>query len=976
MPWLNYSDDEVTSFHPEFEGVANTALAAVGLDHELEWIHHARTPANLLIPDFVLRRRANAQWLLAVELKRSREAVLSTRNQFQAKAYAESNQHLYSPTAPRYFVISNLEVTLLHALNDDRPPQECRLQGGYLESGDFHTTPVASQKRRFLQNIRYIIEVVTSGQPPVFDTVWPGILAELLAYAEQATGIPHAHLEEPHTPNWPTVRSYFASPPSVDSARLLFLRCLMAEYLRGILLKYQHPRANEIPPAQPSLAAFAATIAALQQIDFRSLFEAQAPALYRQLAPPALRDLLTAYLRSLVAPGRRVAELATTRLDASDLVDSLLSTVYPPEVQDETGKIRTDPELAALLVWLTVRNPTRAITDPCCGDGVLLSAAYQFLVDHAVQFTPALAALRGVEADPVGLRLAEVRLALKQTATLRPEPRVALTYGDMFVHPEVIRGASAVLMNPPFKRYEDQGQRPVPPALRAHYNQAIRAIDGHGPTTTGGQANLFHYYVEFVIKAARPGTLIGVVLDNKWYHNGYGAVLRRLLLNRCNILGIIEYPHWVFFEHWTIATSLLVVKTTAHIRPDHTVKFVRARTDPRSVGLRAVARAFHHGDAWPVDWQCRERQQSELTSSEGWKKYFGAALENDFRLEDWPFLPDLFHASRRGSLEKEGGGVEVYEFPFDRTDYGPRREARPDGSGFQTVDAGPLTDSENSRLRELAAQIPNEYRGWALRNSDDVEHFELTLADVRRHQTLEPPFSRNAYAQFVGERTPWTTAHEQALAEMRAHPQVGPFIAAVEHMVGLDETVLERKKIWNVLREPIAGELIIPRKTRIGHRVYVNPFALSSTGRQVRISSNFIGFRGCVATSATAGLDRSTATRLVAAFLVSSFGQLQFEMEGYNREGLLSMEKIHLERVRVFDPRWIRMENREAILNAFAGLPYPIPADRRSSEQAERNALDRLFAAEIANRHPQFNRADLLSEVHAALDEWLEARQP
>jgi type I restriction-modification system DNA methylase subunit len=334
----------------------------------------------------------------------------------------------------------------------------------------------------------------------------------------------------------------------------------MAEYLRGILLKYQHPRAATIPPTKPNLPALAATIAALQRIDFRTLFEAQAPALYRNVTEPALRHLLTTYLESLVAPNRRVVDLATTRLDAPDLVDSLLTTMYPPEVQDESGKIRTDPELAALLARLTLPAPVFPTLDPCCGDGALLSPVYDFLVDQGVGSQEALAALRGIEADPVALRLAEVRLALKQTPLLEPEPAVALIYGDMFAHPEVIREASAVLMNPPFKRYEDQGERPVPDGLRLHYNQAIRAIDGHPATTTGGQSNLFHYYVEFVVKTALPGTLIGIVLDNKWYHNGYGVVLCRLLVNSCEILGIVDYPHSAFFAHWTIATSLVVLR--------------------------------------------------------------------------------------------------------------------------------------------------------------------------------------------------------------------------------------------------------------------------------------------------------------------------------------------------------------------------------------------------------------------------------
>src|SRR5690349_19821247 len=97
MPWLNYTDDEVARFHPAFQAIATEALHEAHLQNDFEWIHHARNPSNPLIPDFVLRRRVTGQWVLSVELKRTKEAVLSTRNQVQAKAYAETNQHLYGP---------------------------------------------------------------------------------------------------------------------------------------------------------------------------------------------------------------------------------------------------------------------------------------------------------------------------------------------------------------------------------------------------------------------------------------------------------------------------------------------------------------------------------------------------------------------------------------------------------------------------------------------------------------------------------------------------------------------------------------------------------------------------------------------------------------------------------------------------------------------------------------------------------------
>jgi hypothetical protein len=229
---------------------------------------------------------------------------------------------------------------------------------------------------------------------------------------------------------------------------------------------------------------------------------------------------------------------------------------------------------------------------------------------------------------------------------------------------------------------------------------------------------------------------------------------------------------------------------------------------------------------------------------------------------------------------------------------------------------------------------------------------------------------------FLHNRSAWTEAHEAAVEDMLNDPRVRPYIEAIEGTVNLNDTVLEKEKRWLALREPYAGELILPRKTRSGHRVYVNPFCLNDGGRQLRISSNFLTYGGVLATDEATNLDRATSVRLIAAFLVSAFGQVQFEAEGVNREGCLSVEQQQISRIRVFDPRWIAHESREAILEVFRQLPYPVATDRLSAEQPLRNELDRLFSVEIVRRIGQADSTSLLSTVHSALDEWIEARRP
>jgi hypothetical protein len=211
---------------------------------------------------------------------------------------------------------------------------------------------------------------------------------------------------------------------------------------------------------------------------------------------------------------------------------------------------------------------------------------------------------------------------------------------------------------------------------------------------------------------------------------------------------------------------------------------------------------------------------------------------------------------------------------------------------------------------------------------------------------------------------------------MMANPDVRPYIESIEGIVNLNDTVLPKEKRWLALREPCAGELILPRKMRAGHRVHVNPFALIEGGRKVRISSNFFTYRGVLATDEATNLDRATSVRLIAAFLVSAFGQLQFEAEGVNREGCLTVEQHQISRIRVFNPCWIAPESRELILEAFRQLTYPVATDRLSAEQPLRNELDRLFSIEIARRIGLANSPPLLNSVHSALDEWIEARRP
>lgn len=975
MGWLTYSDDEVRSFHPAFKDAVDEALGKACLEDKYKWVHHPSRGPKKIFPDFVLADKKTGQWFLAVEVKRRKEAVYSTRNQYQAKSYAEDNANRYPPQTARFFAISNLETSILFALHDGRPPLECQVKDGTYQSGDFRSDALVDHRAKFIDDWIHVCKSVTSTDHVEFEVVWPSVLEALLTHALNVKPSPIIALPTPKTSNWPLIQSYFGEVSNLNAARLFLLRCLLVEYLRGTLFYVHDDRAAKIPSLRTERlqSSLANALDALRGIDFHALFEDSSPDLYRNLADPDLLRSLRSYVEDLLA--KKVVQLAS-RVDALELLDTLFSRTHPFERLPLDGKVQTDPDLADILAVLTIKEKPALVYDPGCGNGTLLSAAFDRLVDLGVNGTAAIESLVGIEADEMSMRIASLRLALRNPRLLKPSLKLKIFLGDLFAYPDLVKKADTVLMNPPFKRYESQDEKPVPQELRDHYNSAIKAIDGKSATSTKGQTNLFNYYVEFVAKAARPGTRLGIILDNKWYHNSYGERLRQMLLKDFRIHAIIEYPHDLYFKGYTVTTSMLILEKAKKVSKSHKVAFIRSRVDPQEAGTSAIAKAFHLGAEWPPDWFVRYVPQSNLNEKIGWKTNFHDPLKNDY-LKNLPPFVTLFGLSRRGSLNKEGAGTGVIDFPFNQVDYGPKRTKVPGKHRpWVTRVAGDLTPLQNEQIKLLASRIQIDYHGWAIRNADDLTKYVLDEFDVTRTETLEPPDLRGDASFFANKRVAWSSDLKRALAKMKSNKSVAPFIHKLSRAVGLNEHTLPPEELWVTLREPYAGELIVPRKMRTGHRVHINPFAFDSSGRQFRISSNFISYMNCLATDPSSDLDKRTATTLIAAFLVSSFGQLQFEREGYNREGVLCVEMSHLSRIKVIDPRRVDPKARDAIIDAFNNLPYPISTDKLSSAHPERNELDKLIAGELCRLDGKDNQAELIEEVHDALDRWVESRQP
>ena len=134
---INYNDSEVGVFHPLCENALNMALRLLGEETNYRVVHHRYTGS--LEMDFVIENCTTHKYLCVIEVKRTPAAVNSTRYQFQAMSYVQSNVGL---TEKPYYILTNLERAILFRYDSARlRTYQQMLQPGLSVIGDFQSFP-------------------------------------------------------------------------------------------------------------------------------------------------------------------------------------------------------------------------------------------------------------------------------------------------------------------------------------------------------------------------------------------------------------------------------------------------------------------------------------------------------------------------------------------------------------------------------------------------------------------------------------------------------------------------------------------------------------------------------------------------------------------------------------------------------------------------------------------------------------------
>ena len=92
--------------------------------------------------------------------------------------------------------------------------------------------------------------------------------------------------------------------------------------------------------------------------------------------------------------------------------------------------------------------------------------------------------------------------------------------------------------------------------------------------------------------------------------------------------------------------------------------------------------------------------------------------------------------------------------------------------GMQQAKGGVFAQSDIELLRKSLE--------FYIKNSDDLDGYEVSELATQRNEIIEPPILRNEYSLFRTERrTCWTELHDSALSMMENHRIVGHFIREV-----------------------------------------------------------------------------------------------------------------------------------------------------------------------------------------------------
>jgi type I restriction enzyme M protein len=325
------------------------------------------------------------------------------------------------------------------------------------------------------------------------------------------------------------------------------------------------------------------------------------------------------------------------------------------DTKSGAGQYFTPRPLIEAIVECVAPTVMDTICDPACGTGGFLLAAFDFIVDHTPEMTPAAKLrlrttnLRGVELVNEVARLAAMNLVLHGVSGELLENPLPITCGDSLQQPPAEK-FDVVLTNPPFgiKGSADYGSR-----RSSGRSSALSARRSDLWVQTSNKQLMF---LQHVFSLLKPGGRAAVVLpDNVLFESGAAATIRRRLLANANVHTLLRLPAGLFYAQGIQANVLFFTRKTDTTEASGKIWVYDLRRGNRfSVRTKPLKRRDLDDFVWCSQSRRRDRDGQSL-KSDRWRSFsVNTILEApDCRLDlAWDDSGALAMSGHRDTLEE------------------------------------------------------------------------------------------------------------------------------------------------------------------------------------------------------------------------------------------------------------------------------------------------------------------------------------
>lgn len=499
---IKYSDSEVNVFHPLCEKALTAALQKLNLQKKYRVIHHQYTGS--LEMDFCIQNQATKKYLCVIEVKRTPADVHSSRYQFQALSYVQSNE---GNNEKPFYILTNLEYAFAFRYDKNRP----RVFQQMLKPGLTSICNFGSQSDQ------EIVDELTDYFANSINDFVRNNYDYLVTLDEFAN-----HMEQIKN-NSKLWKSHLA--------------VLLYEYIRGA---FTFINRNDLK-------------------DIR-LFNGDVKRICDEAVRINFKDIFT------YDPNEFESKVSISGSILSDLFDFGSQNINADSVagvlhqivssgQEHNGEVPTDLELGILVAELAKSisgelSENEKLCDPAAGSGNLISSAIGVFNISSSQIVVNDINSKLLELLSLRLGLGFPKTICKTTSPTIECKNIADIDSSFFADVKV------VVMNPPFVGGIYCVDR-KPPLYKK-----IRELTKATPISDVGQMPLEGVFLELVTHLVPKGTTIACIIS-KTHLMGRGPesqAIRRIILNKFGLRIVFTYPGKEIFDKVTKDTCVIVGK--------------------------------------------------------------------------------------------------------------------------------------------------------------------------------------------------------------------------------------------------------------------------------------------------------------------------------------------------------------------------------------------------------------------------------